>query len=338
MKRLVSGVAAALAILPAAVAAQQMDSQANSTVNVMAITGPQTQVPQQQEVTYGGHTWTTPSAQGSYFGGANPCLVGTGGGAAGGPIAFNINVGRNDEGCQRRSDAAAWHAMGFDNVAIARMCQDVKSADAFSPRPARRAPVPWPIATSWRTALLPRSRPWCPTAVRSRATRMPGRSTWPTRRAGGHSHGGAKDRRRANPNLRRRHRRAHHRPENRADAMIPSGTPGWRPAGVARDCVSRADGGRWSERSEMAPFRTGARPERSRQGGRQVRAAGPRPPRSRSRRPAMDPDAQAGGERRQWLAVFGWRDVAFVQRHPSTMRGQIRDIIGQMLAIGRAGQ
>lgn len=131
MKRLVSGVAAALAILPAAVAAQQMDSQANSTVNVMAITGPQTQVPQQQEVTYGGHTWTTPSAQGSYFGGANPCLVGTGGGAAGGPIAFNINVGRNDEGCQRRSDAAAWHAMGFDNVAIARMCQDVKSADAF---------------------------------------------------------------------------------------------------------------------------------------------------------------------------------------------------------------
>ncbi len=132
MKRLVGGLTALLVILPAAASAQQqMDSQANSTVNVMAITGPQTQVPAQQEVTYSGHTWTTPSAQGSYFGGANPCLVGTGGGAAGGPIAFNINVGRNDEGCQRRSDAAAWHAMGFDNVAIARMCQDVKSADAF---------------------------------------------------------------------------------------------------------------------------------------------------------------------------------------------------------------
>lgn len=111
--------------------AQQMDSQANSTVNVLAITGPQTDVPARQEIVHDGHTWTTPSAQGSYFGGANPCLVGTGGGAAGGPIAFNLNIGRSDEGCQRRSDAAAWHAMGFDNVAIARMCQDQKSADAF---------------------------------------------------------------------------------------------------------------------------------------------------------------------------------------------------------------
>jgi len=122
---------AAAALVPVAAAAQQMDSQANSTVNVLAVAGPQTDVPARQEIVYDGHTWTTPSAQGSYFGGANPCLVGTGGGAAGGPLAFNINIGRSDEGCQRRSDAAAWHAMGFDNVAIARMCQDLKSADAF---------------------------------------------------------------------------------------------------------------------------------------------------------------------------------------------------------------
>lgn len=131
MKMFAGGVIAVIAILPLQARAQQMDAQSNSTVNVMAIAGPQTSVPVRQEVVYDGHTWTTPSAQGSYFGGANPCLVGTGGGAAGGPIAFNINVGRNDEGCQRRSDAAAWHAMGFDNVAIARMCQDQKSADAF---------------------------------------------------------------------------------------------------------------------------------------------------------------------------------------------------------------
>lgn len=123
--------ATAIALSPALASAQQMDAQSNSTVNVMAIAGPQTDVPAKQEVTYDGHTWTTPSAQGSYFGGANPCLVGTGGGAAGGPLAFSINIGRSDEGCQRRSDAAAWHAMGFDNVAIARMCQDLKSADAF---------------------------------------------------------------------------------------------------------------------------------------------------------------------------------------------------------------
>jgi hypothetical protein len=131
MRMFAGGVSAVIAILPLPAAAQQMDAQTNSTVNVMAIAGPQTSVPVRQEVVYDGHTWTTPSAQGSYFGGANPCLIGSGGGAAGGPIAFNINVGRNDEGCQRRSDAAAWHAMGFDNVAIARMCQDQKSADAF---------------------------------------------------------------------------------------------------------------------------------------------------------------------------------------------------------------
>jgi len=131
MRTLVCGLLATITCLPAAAHAQQMDAQTNSTVNVVAITGPQTDVPTRQVVEHDGHTWTTPSAQGSYFGGANPCLVGTGGGAAGGPIAFNLNFGRNDEGCQRRSDAAAWHAMGFDNVAVARMCQDLKSADAF---------------------------------------------------------------------------------------------------------------------------------------------------------------------------------------------------------------
>lgn len=131
MKLSACGAIAALVLLPAAATAQQMEAQSSNTVNVMAITGPQTSVPVRQEVSYDGHTWTTPSAQGSYFGGANPCLIGTGGGAAGGPIAFNINIGRSDEGCQRRSDAAAWHAMGFDNVAVARMCQDLKSADAF---------------------------------------------------------------------------------------------------------------------------------------------------------------------------------------------------------------
>lgn len=106
-------------------------SQSSSAVTVEAITGPITQAPPNETITYGGHEWTTPAVGGSYFGGANPCLIGTGGGAAGGPIGFSINLGHNDQGCQRRSDAAAWHAMGFDNVAIARMCQDVHSADAF---------------------------------------------------------------------------------------------------------------------------------------------------------------------------------------------------------------
>lgn len=129
-------VAATLVLMVSATAAhaQQNTSDTattNSAVTVEAITGPVSEAPAHETVTYSGHEWTTPSVQGSYFAGANPCLIGTGGGIAGGPIGINLNFGRSDEGCTRRSDAAAWHAMGFDNVAVARMCQDRKSADAF---------------------------------------------------------------------------------------------------------------------------------------------------------------------------------------------------------------
>lgn len=113
---------------------QTQTTAANSQTNtsIVAIAGMQnTPADTHAEVDYGGHEWSTPGVQGSYFGGTNPCLVGTGGGAAGGPIGFNINLGRSDAACTRRSDAAAWHALGFDNIAIARMCQDNKNADAF---------------------------------------------------------------------------------------------------------------------------------------------------------------------------------------------------------------
>jgi hypothetical protein len=112
-------------------------STSNSNTQVIAIAGGKGEfggtynTPAHQSVDYSGHTWTTPSVQGSYFGGTNPCLVGTGGGVAGGPIGISFNAGRSDEACTRRSDAAAWHAMGFDNIAVARMCQDEKNADAF---------------------------------------------------------------------------------------------------------------------------------------------------------------------------------------------------------------
>jgi hypothetical protein len=111
-------------------------SQATNVVNVQAVTGPQTNVPQKQDVNYSGHTYTTPSVGGSYFAGANPCLVGTGLGAAGGPVGFNINIGKNDQDCTRRSDAAAWFALGLSGVAVTRLCQDRDrrnpvNADAF---------------------------------------------------------------------------------------------------------------------------------------------------------------------------------------------------------------
>jgi hypothetical protein len=109
---------------------QDTAASSQSNVNVFAIAqGPPSST--DTRVHYSGHEWTTPNVGGSYFAGANQCLVGMGGGAAAGPIGFNINIGKNDEGCTRRSDAAAWHAMGMDNVAVGRMCQDLKNADAF---------------------------------------------------------------------------------------------------------------------------------------------------------------------------------------------------------------
>lgn len=107
------------------------NAQAANTVNVVADAGRYAPADTTARVTQDGHVYSTPSVGGSYFAGANPCLVGTGGGAAGGPVGFSINVGRSDEGCTRRSDAAAWHALGLDQIAIARMCQDQQNADAF---------------------------------------------------------------------------------------------------------------------------------------------------------------------------------------------------------------
>jgi hypothetical protein len=79
-----------------------------------------------------GTLYTTPSVpQAGYFAGANPCLVGAGAGGSGGPIGLSIAFGRNDEACQRRSDAAAWHALGMDDVAVARMLQDEDNLKAY---------------------------------------------------------------------------------------------------------------------------------------------------------------------------------------------------------------
>jgi len=88
-------------------------------------------LPTTSRIETSGHTWTTPNVQGSYFAGANPCLVGVGASGAGGPIGLSFTFGRNDQGCNRRSDAAAWHALGLDRAAQARMCQDQDNADAY---------------------------------------------------------------------------------------------------------------------------------------------------------------------------------------------------------------
>jgi hypothetical protein len=100
-------------------------------------------------VTSSGHLYTTPSVPGgAYFGGANPCLVGYGAGGAGGPIGLSLSFSKNDEGCTRRSDAAAWHALGYDDVAIARMTQDDDNLKAWKAAGHAVASIPAPVAVA----------------------------------------------------------------------------------------------------------------------------------------------------------------------------------------------
>jgi len=132
------GFIALLAAVPAA-AQDASSAAANGTVNgnaqaannVTVVADAGRYAPADTSLRQSGHVYSTPAVAGSFFSGANPCLVGTGVGAAGGPIGFNINLGKSDKGCQRRADAGAWFSMGFQNVAIARMCSDLASADAF---------------------------------------------------------------------------------------------------------------------------------------------------------------------------------------------------------------
>ena len=142
---LLAATAIALAALTGGAFAQTTGTtgtaNASNTVNVLAETGSgngtdgsgtgSNGTGTTSSVKYSGHEYSTPSVQGSYFAGANPCLIGVGASGAGGPIGLSFTFGTNDKGCQRRSDAAAWHALGHDDVAISRMCQDDENRRAF---------------------------------------------------------------------------------------------------------------------------------------------------------------------------------------------------------------
>lgn len=128
MKHLITIAALALST-PAIAQETSAGADAQNNVSVVAITGAQGDT--DSTIRHKGGTWSTPTVLGSNFGGTNPCLVGTGGGGALGPLGLSLSVGKSDEDCSRRSDAAAWHALGMDGVAISRMCQDKDNAEAF---------------------------------------------------------------------------------------------------------------------------------------------------------------------------------------------------------------
>jgi hypothetical protein len=180
MKMLLSALAVSMLFVGAA-NAQTTDSNAvaaNRTQVIAVAQGATTPANTTSNVNSSGHLYTTPAVPGgTYFGGANPCLVGVGAGGAGGPIGLSLSFSHNDEGCTRRSDAAAWHALGYDNVAVARMNQDDDNLKAWkaamgsapvAPAPVAEvtpavAPVAAPVATP---AVVRKNVPaWCATAV-----------------------------------------------------------------------------------------------------------------------------------------------------------------------------
>ncbi len=70
MKHLVVAATLVLMVSATAANAQQTatdNASSNSAVNVEAITGPVSETPAHETVTYSGHEWTTPSVQGSYL-------------------------------------------------------------------------------------------------------------------------------------------------------------------------------------------------------------------------------------------------------------------------------
>jgi hypothetical protein len=188
MKMLLSAIAVSMLLVGAA-NAQTTDSSAYAANRTQVIAVAQgANVPAVTSATnsstQNGHLYTTPAVPGgTYFGGANPCLVGYGAGGAGGPIGLSLSFSKNDEGCTRRSDAAAWHALGYDDVAIARMTQDddnlkawkaaghgvapaAAPVDQVTPAPVV-APVPAPVATPVVYHPTRNVPAWCATAVPS---------------------------------------------------------------------------------------------------------------------------------------------------------------------------
>jgi hypothetical protein len=112
-----------------------------------------------------GTLYSTPSVpQAAYFAGANPCLVGVGAGGSGGPVGLSFAMGRSDESCQRRSDAGAWHSLGFDDIAFARMCEDLDNQRAVEAT-GRHCPHGSPMVSPASSTPAPATTPLQPTPI-----------------------------------------------------------------------------------------------------------------------------------------------------------------------------
>ena len=118
----------AFAALPASAQTQSSSTSAGAVANAIVVSGSGSSSGS-NTVTYKGGVENVPSVYGALS--VAPCTTAAqiGGAFLGG--GFTASLGSESEGCSRRANAAAFHAMGRDDVAMALLAQDPNVARAL---------------------------------------------------------------------------------------------------------------------------------------------------------------------------------------------------------------
>ncbi|WP_147290827.1 hypothetical protein [Roseomonas gilardii] len=124
----VLAVGLAFAALPASAQTQSSSTSAGAVANAIVVSGSGSGSGS-NTVTYKGGVENVPSVYGALS--VAPCTTAAqiGGAFLGG--GFTASLGSESEGCSRRANAAAFHAMGRDDVAMALLAQDPNVAKAL---------------------------------------------------------------------------------------------------------------------------------------------------------------------------------------------------------------
>ena len=124
----VLAVGVAFAALPASAQTQSSSTSAGAVANAIVVSGSGSSSGS-NTVTYKGGVENVPSVYGALS--VAPCTTAAqiGGAFLGG--GFTASLGSESEGCSRRANAAAFHAMGRDDVAMALLAQDPNVAKAL---------------------------------------------------------------------------------------------------------------------------------------------------------------------------------------------------------------
>ncbi len=118
----------AFAALPASAQTQSSSTSAGAVANAIVVSGSGSSSGS-NTVTYKGGVENVPSVYGALS--VAPCTTAAqiGGAFLGG--GFTASLGSESEGCSRRANAAAFHAMGRNDVAMALLAQDPNVARAL---------------------------------------------------------------------------------------------------------------------------------------------------------------------------------------------------------------